>query len=181
MTQEQRGDGATNSDTEDMIAIRDPRCDSEAMLLSGMLFAAQNGGRKLLEPVANNLTAEEFCSPHYRQVYATMMQLLDQDRLPDPASIVTCLVEQGAIEGMHREDATNLLTKLLGLQAEPFQIVEYARQVASYAYRRQFAEMVSRLEQIAKEAPEDRLFSHMVAFGCKQRSIWKKYADREWT
>lgn len=154
----------------------DPRHDSEALLLSAMLWAGQRGD---LHPVRQALAIIEpadFYRPHYAKVCAVIAERATRDLPTDSASVIATLSAQGAHNGLSRRDTTELMATLLGLQANDLLAPEYARQVLSISYRRQFQRMVTRLSQIAHEAPEDALFEHLVAVGKQQRTAWQRYS-----
>ena len=160
------------------VAEYDPRHDSEALLLSALLWAGQRGD---LSPVRHALAIIEpadFYRPPYARVCAIIAERAERDIPTDSASVIATLSAQGARNGMTRRDATELMATLLGLQANDLLAAEYARQVLSLSYRRQFQRMVARLAQIAHEAPEEELFAHLIECGRQQRTAWQRYSTK---
>lgn len=152
-----------------------PRYDSEALLLSALLWAGQRGHHTAANAVAQALTAEDFYRPMYAKVFRVMCERAQESRPCDSASVITALTSKGTKEGMSQRDATEMMMTLIGLQANDLAVEDYAHQVASKSYRRQFHRMVTHLGQIATEAPEDELFAHLVEVGKGQRRAWERY------
>ena len=149
-----------DADALDEVADYDPRHDSEALLLSALLWAGQRGD---LYPVRQALE---------------IIERAERDLPTDSASVIATLSAQGSHDGMTRRDTTELMATLLGLQANDLLAPEYARQVLSISYRRQFQRMVTKLAQIAHDAPEDELFNQLVACGQQQRTAWQRFTSR---
>ncbi|WJZ16443.1 DnaB-like helicase N-terminal domain-containing protein [Corynebacterium gottingense] len=155
-----------------------PRHDSEALLLSALLWAGQRGDLLTVNEALNIVEAGDFYRPNYAKIFRAIQERAAEDRPTDSATVIATLSAKGAKDGMTTRDTTELMATLLGLQANDLLAAEYARQVLSLSYRRQFRRMVQRLAQIADEAPEDELFAQLVAQGKQQRAAWERFAYR---
>lgn len=160
------------------VADYDPRHDSEALLLSALLWAGQRGDLSPVRQALAIIDPADFYRPPYAKVCAVIAERAERDLPTDSASVVATLSAQGAHDGMTRRDTTELMATLLGLQANDLLAPEYARQVLSISYRRQFQRMVTKLAQIAHDAPEDELFNQLVACGQQQRTAWQRFTRR---
>ena len=156
----------------------DPRHDSEALLLSALLWAGQRGDLAPVTQATGIVEAGDFYRPHYAKVFSVIQQRAGEGKTTDSATVIATLSAKGAREGMTTRDTTELMATLLGLQANDLLSAEYARQVLSISYRRQFHRMVQRLAQIASDAPEDELFDQLVAQGRQQRAAWERFTSR---
>lgn len=155
----------------------DPRHDSEALLLSAMLWAGQRGDLATIRQVMGVVTAGDFYRPHYGKLFSLIAQRCNESAPTDSATAVAMLSARGTRHGMTTRDATELMATLLGLQAQDLLAAEYARQVLSTSYRRQFQRAVAELAQTAAEAPVDELFANLVEVGKKQRVAWNRFSS----
>lgn len=156
----------------------DPRHDSEALLLSAMLWAGQRGDLEPVRSAIEVVTAGDFYRPHYAKLFSLIAQRCNNGKPTDSATAVARLSALGTRDGMPARDAYDLMATLLNLQAQDLLAREYAEQVLSMSYRRQFQRMVADLSQIAAEAPEDALFEHLVVIGKQQRTAWQRFNER---
>lgn len=169
----------TPEDTPDIDAPAgtdyNPRYDSEALLLSALLWAGERGNHTAANAVAQTLTVEDFYRPMYAKIFRVLCERAQKRKPCDSASVITALTSRGTKDGMLQRDATEMMMTLIGLQANDLAVTDYAHQVASKSYRRQFHRMVAHLGQIATEAPEDELFARLVEVGKGQRRAWDRY------
>lgn len=153
----------------------DPRHDSEALLLSALLWAGQRGDLAPVRSALEVVAAGDFYRPHYAKLFSLIAERCDKGQPTDSATAVSRLAARGARDGMPARDATELMATLLNLQAQDLLARDYAEQVLSTSYRRQFQRMVSELAHIAADAPEEDLFEHLVDIGRQQRSAWERF------
>ena len=166
-------DGDVDSHTE-----YDPRHDSEALLLSALLWAGQRGDLSPVRQAVEVVTAGDFYRPHYAKLFRLIETRCTDHELNDSATAVALLSARGAREGMPARDATELMATLLGLQAQDLRARDYARQVLAMSYRRQFQRTVAELGQVGSDAPVETLFDHLVEVGKKQRTAWERFTAR---
>ncbi len=167
-----------DSAIEELRAEYDPRHDSEALLLSALLWAGQRGDLGPVRAAVEVVTAGDFYRPHYAKLFALIEERCGEDQPTDSATAVAKLAARGTREGMSTRDATELMATLLGLQAQDLRAREYAEQVLSMSYRRQFQRTVAQLVQIAADAPEEELFAQLVLIGKQQRAAWERFNSR---
>lgn len=145
---------------------------SEACLLSTMMH---NRDAKLLQRIATTLDPADFESPVFSRIFTGMTELLAHNRPCDPAAIRSHLAAKGTRDGLPADVLNAAIVNLLTLETIDMHAGEYARQVASASYRRQFARMTEQLRHAADAAPEAELLSIMVQHGIGQRKAWERY------
>ena len=159
---------------EDDLPAYDPVLDSEAQLLSAMLWCKDTNA---LARIIDFLTPADFYRPQYGAVYAAISRLITRGQTHDPASVRVELRARGDKEGLPQSMIDHVVPLLTTLGASDLAVSSYASQVASESYRRQFTRMVNRLKTAAETAPEDQLFTLMVEQGKGQRRAWERYTQ----
>lgn len=147
---------------------------SEACLLSAMMH---NRDTERLQAIATTLDAGDFESPIFAHIFTAMADLLSQSRPCDAATVRSHLEAQGAHEALPADVINSTVVGLLTLGAIALHVGEYARQVVSASYRRQFAHMAEQLRYAVETAPEDELMNIMVEHGIGQRHAWNRYKN----
>ncbi|MBC6763244.1 hypothetical protein CRD14_11510, partial [Corynebacterium sp. LK27] len=71
----------------------------------------------------------------------------------------------------------HIMTELVTLKIVDLHLADYARQVASTSYRRQYLHMTEQLRHAAEHAPEAELLDIMINHGIGQRKAWQRYQD----
>lgn len=149
---------------------------SEACLLSAMMH---NRDEDLLRRIADKLAPADFESPIFAKIFTGMAELLTERRPCDPAAVRSYITAKGERDGLPADTLNTTIVGLLTLDAIDLHAGEYARQVASASYRRQFARMADGLRHAAETAPEAELLPIMVQYGIGQRKAWERYQGME--
>lgn len=153
-------------------ADNDPREDPEALLIAALLW---NRDTTQAVNLTQTLTPADFYSTDYAAIFATISQQLKSGRPYDPASVRTALHAEGDQSGIVTDNIDGLITMLTNLEHIPPKITDYAEAVAAHSYRRQYRNMVERLNRQAHTAPEKDLYPLLVKEGKKQRRIKENY------
>lgn len=149
-----------------------PAHDSEALLLSAMMWTRDTPA---LQSITSQLTPEDFYRPHYGYIFSVVRQRVTEGKPCDAASMNSALNAAGGHGGWTRKDIVNFMAMLATLESNSHIVNEYAVQVASGSYRRQFKRMVQHLHHAGDEAAEYELFDIMVQQGKAQRTAWERY------
>jgi replicative DNA helicase len=147
----------------------DPRLDSEALCLCGVLWSTPTAARR----VAEVLRASDFTRPAHGALFTLVATQLQQQRPHDPASIAAVITGQGA--GAHHGGLlTRALADATAAGATPESAGHHAHNVLRAAYRRSFHTAAVALAQAAEQLPTDALFDHLVDVGRAQRTATER-------
>jgi replicative DNA helicase len=148
--------------------LEDPRLDSEALCLCGLLWSTPGAARR----VVDLLEAGDFDRPAHAALFQLVADEVREGRPHDPASIAAALTHQGA------QDPGGLMAKALAAAttagAAPESTGHHAVTVATTAYRRSFHTAATALTQAAEQLPTDELFDHLVDIGRAQRTATQR-------
>ncbi|UZJ26895.1 DNA helicase (plasmid) [Rhodococcus antarcticus] len=149
--------------------IEDPRLDSEALCLCGVLWSTAAAAG----PVVELLAAGDFTRPAHGALFTLIAEQLRRGRPQDPASIAAVITGQGT--GAHQGSLlTRALADATAAGATPESAGHHAVNVLSAAYRRSFHTAAAALAQAAGQLPTDALFDHLVAIGRTQRTATER-------
>lgn len=158
----------------------DPRLDPEAMLLSSLLAIEGTGSHaeRMADQdaryVLRYLHPGDFSHPAYGRIFSLMETQAAEDKLFTPAALAGRIEATADTTGWGGTPPQLRLLDLYELGGLPAQVTYYADEVLSASYRRQYQLMVTSLEQASTQAPEDNLFSLLVAHGRAQRRAWQR-------
>ena len=150
----------------------DPRLDSEALLLCGLLWSTSGEARR----VVDLLEAGDFARPAHATLFELVAEQVREGRPHDPASIAAALTHQGAAARDHGGLVARALAGATTAGAAPESTGHHAVTVVTTAYRRSFHTAATRLAQAAEQLPTDELFAHLVDVGRAQRTATQRLA-----
>jgi replicative DNA helicase len=147
----------------------DPRLDSEALCLCGVLWSTPTAAAR----VVGVLQATDFTRPAHSALFTLIADQLQRGRPHDPASIAAVITGQGA--GAHQGGLlTRALADATAAGATPEATGHHAVNVLADAYRRSFHTAALALTQAAEQLPTDALFDHLVTVGRAQRTATER-------
>ena len=146
----------------------DPRLDSEALLLCGLLWSTATAVRR----VVDLLQATDFARPAHATLFELVGVEIGASRPHDPASIAAVLTHQGARD--HGGLVARALSGATTAGAAPESTGHHAVTVVTTAYRRSFHTAATALTQAAEQLPTDELFDHLLDVGRTQRAATQR-------
>lgn len=149
--------------------IEDPRLDSEALCLCGLLWSTAAGTRQ----VVDLLRAGDFIRPMHAALFELLADQLDQGRPHDPASIAAVITHQGT-RAHHAGLLGKALADVIGAGATPESVAHHAITVATAGYRRSFHAAATAMTQAAEQLPTAELFAHLLDIGRTQRTATER-------
>lgn len=147
--------------------------NSEACLISAMLTS---GDKDTIATITDKLDPADFANTLLARIFATLQELVNDNRPTDASTVLNALQAKGNRDGL-ADDQHHIMTELVTLKIVDLHLADYARQVASTSYRRQYLHMTEQLRHAAEHAPEAELLDIMIAHGIGQRKAWQRYQD----
>lgn len=154
-------------------ADNDPREDPEALLIAALLW---NRDTTQAVNLTQTLTPADFANTLLARIFATLQELVNDNRPTDASTVLNALQAKGNRDGL-ADDQHHIMTELVTLKIVDLHLADYARQVASTSYRRQYLHMTEQLRHAAEHAPEAELLDIMINHGIGQRKAWQRYQD----
>lgn len=158
-------------DVDDLAATDDaptvPELDPEAALLCALLHTTDTTEAR---HIARHLTAGDFLTPRYGELYAVIADLVTAGEPHHPTRVLAALTSAGRMAGHHGRllaDALQTVT-LLGTPAVGLRTL--AGDVLDAAYRRKFVAVAQDLARAATQAPTDALFDVLLDHGRQMRT-----------
>lgn len=152
----------------------DPATDPEALLVCALMWSDHTGGVATEDRrITTVLTVEDFESPAYGQLFATVAQLIAAGDRYDPASVAAALGRSGA-DGAKDAPLRRRLNEVITAGADGFNATHYAGLVLSQSYRRGFYAAGTAITQASREIPEEDLMEHMVHHGRRRRAALRR-------
>ncbi|MGP5558848.1 DnaB-like helicase N-terminal domain-containing protein [Corynebacterium flavescens] len=161
------------TDSSNTITATISVANSEACLLAAMLSSRD---KATIAKVADKLTGADFDNPLLERVFTVIQELTHDGRPTDAATVLNAIQAKGDKGGLPG-DQQYIMADLVTLQIVDLHLADYARQVASSSYRRQFLRMTEALAYAAEHAAEDDLMELMAEHGRGQRKARERYDD----
>ncbi len=161
----------TSGDKDTIATITDKLDPADfANTLLARIFAT------LQELVTDKLDPADFANTLLARIFATLQELVNDSRPTDASTVLNTLQAKGNRDGL-ADDQHHIMTELVTLKIVDLHLADYARQVASTSYRRQYLHMTEQLRHAAEHAPEAELLDIMINHGIGQRKAWQRYQD----
>lgn len=160
-------------DTAETISATITVTNSEACLISAMLTS---GDKDTIATITDKLDPADFANTLLARIFATLQELVNDSRPTDASTVLNTLQAKGNRDGL-ADDQHHIMTELVTLKIVDLHLADYARQVASTSYRRQYLHMTEQLRHAAEHAPEAELLDIMINHGIGQRKAWQRYQD----
>ena len=149
----------------------DPRLDSEALCLCGVLWSTPTAATLVVEL----LQADNFTRPTYGELFTLIAGELRRGRPHDPASIAAVITTRGS-GAWQGGLLTRALAAVTTAGAVPESAGHHAVNVLTAGYRRSFHTAATALAQAAEQLPTGELFEHLVDIGRTQRTATQRLA-----
>lgn len=143
----------------------------EPMLLCALMW---NRRSAVVDQIMTLLAPSDFAKPVERALFEQIRDAHAEGRPYDPASLHSAVERAGDELGVAGDALRDALRGLVTLGADPLFAADYAAQIISQSYRRQFRAMTERLAMVADVAPESDLFDKLVEEGSRQRTAWNR-------
>ena len=160
-------------DTAETISATITVTNSEACLISAMLTS---GDKDTIATITDKLDPADFANTLLARIFATLQELVNDSRPTDASTVLNTLQAKGNRDGL-ADDQHHIMTELVTLKIVDLHLADYARQVASTSYRRQYLHMTEQLRHAAEHSPEAELLDIMINHGIGQRKAWQRYQD----
>ena len=157
-------------DTAETINTTITVTNSEACPISAMLTSGDK------DTITDKLDPADFANTLLARIFATLQELVTHNRPTDASTALNTLQAKGNRDGL-ADDQHHIMTELVTLKIVDLHLADYARQVASTSYRRQYLHMTEQLRHAAEHAPEAELLDIMINHGIGQRKAWQRYQD----
>ena len=178
MTAEDPQATADPVDVDDLAATDDaptvPELDPEAALLCALLHTTDTTEAR---HITRHLTAGDFLTPRYDELYAVIADLVTADEPHHPTRVLAALTSAGRMAGHHGRLLADALQTVTLLGTPAVGLTTLAADVLDAAYRRRFAATAKALTRASAEAPTDELFEILLAQGRAMRTETKRRAS----
>lgn len=165
-------------DVDDLAATDDaptvPELDPEAALLCALLHTTDTPEAR---HITGHLTAGDFLSPRYGELYAVIADLITADEPHHPTRVLAALTSAGRMAGHHGRLLADALQTVTLLGTPAVGLTTLAADVLDAAYRRRFAATAHTLTRASAEAPTDELFEILLAQGRAMRTETERRAS----
>ena len=121
-------------DTTETINATITVTNSEACLISAMLTS---GDKDTIATITDKLDPADFANTLLARIFATLQELVNHNRPTDASTVLNILQAKGNRDGL-ADDQHHIMTELVTLKIVDLHLADYARQVASTSYRRQY-------------------------------------------
>lgn len=136
----------------------------EVRLLAALIAATQAPPHPSVNLVADELSAADFSTETYGELFSLIVNRWRAGEMTDPGSLNAFLVDQGASTRRLRE----LLIDLVAVDVPVYRLPEMAKQVLVSWFHRGFQHAATTIQQIADEAPAHEKFPQLREIGTTQ-------------
>lgn len=147
--------------------------DPEVRLLAALIAATERSNDPLTQLVADELTASDFSTETYGELFELIVTRWRAGEMTDPGALNSVLIDQGATGRRGRE----LLIELVAVGVPTYRLGSLAKQVLIAWFHRGFQYAATTIQQIADEAPAHEKFAQLRKVGTTQAAADARVRD----